>query len=92
MTQTPAAILAPFEWDAGTRAMLGSVSVYEGDRLIAEVHVFNRDDKTALEKARLIAAAPELLAALERMVNYYPFGNGVDDARAAIDRATGGAS
>jgi hypothetical protein len=39
--------------------------------------------------ARLIAAAPELLAALERILSYDDMVEGADEARAAINAARG---
>jgi len=68
-----------------------------GEETIAEVLTTPDDNKTALEQARLIAAAPELLEALKMFVAEYE-GNGHDErelrpemkaARAAIAKATG---
>lgn len=42
--------------------------------------------------ARLIAAAPDLLKALEDIAGYYPNSWASDTARAAIAKATGGAA
>lgn len=53
------------------------------------------DANEASSNARLIAAAPDLLEALQRSLNWlasYPGGNAegcYDQARAAIDKATG---
>lgn len=66
-----------------------------GDLSIAvAVHVQNPEMHEA--NARLIAAAPELLEALQRMLNdnsyYFPAGNSWGDrARAAIAKAIGSA-
>lgn len=45
----------------------------------------------AVENARLIAAAPDLLKALEDIAAYYPNSWAADTALSAIAKATGGA-
>lgn len=70
--------------------MLGSVSVWQGDRLVCEVEVHNHDELTAFETARLIAAAPELMAALHALVDSFETHRPKalwDAARAAIVKA-----
>lgn len=56
-------------WKASTRAMLQSIAVWQDDRCVATVNVYNNDELTAAENARLIAAAPELLEALNAILN-----------------------
>lgn len=51
-------------FEASKRAVLKSVSIWQGDRCIAEVEVHDCDEATALEIAQKMAAAPELLEAL----------------------------
>ena len=70
--------------------------VMEGPQDVVAV-VFDDDDAEEQKRARLIAAAPDLLAALERSLNWlssYHGGGAIgayDQARAAIAKATGAA-
>jgi len=64
------------------------VVVDMGDGIVA-VHPF-KDWKSNADRARLIAAAPDLLAALEQIANLPDEGEGGNDiARAAIAKAKG---
>jgi hypothetical protein len=67
----------------------------DGDPMYWEVASFNRRRDEAEENALLIASAPDLLEALEWMVQRideggYPDGKCLIAARAAIAKATGG--
>jgi hypothetical protein len=75
--------------------------IYTGDLLIASVsgstehiQVQGLDEKTTEANAWLMAAAPDLLAALERILEHGEWGNlkdaeVVNQARAAITKAKG---
>ena len=65
--------------------------------MIAQLaHSINYNDQaeTAIANARLIAAAPELLEALQKMLDVWEHGGiatyPIGEARAAISKATGG--
>ncbi len=67
------------------------------DSLVATVGVFGMLDAATEEEAQLIAAAPELLAALERLLNSGDVRDAADagalkQARAAIAKAVGSAA
>lgn len=99
----------PGPWEVGTREGFNANTVYDrsgkdshGDKSICDVfgipmHKFAKDVQEAegMPNARLIAAAPELLAALEFMVCNYAVTDWPSDqiARemclAAISKATG---
>jgi len=65
------------------------IEVVSGDYFIADVHRLEPKDEWRAN-ARLIAAAPELLEALEELVDLYEYEDNVSrDARAAIAKARG---
>ena len=86
----------PGPWESGN----GTTSIYgsDGKEVARRIWHGPQDDERSLANARLIAAAPELLAALERTLNWltsYPGGGAMecyDHACTAIAKATGGAS
>ena len=82
------------EWSVSNEdcAMSSSLPIWEGDEVIAFV-VYRSDDwyknepKIVTDRARLIAAAPDLLEALTIFVQH--FGDPFQCARAALSAATG---
>lgn len=83
MTHTPG------PWKAGSR----SVSAPETeDRLGLDIRLYGGNGPDNRANTRLIAAAPELLAALRALVGnegIVGYSRPYDDARAAIAKATG---
>ena len=94
----------PGPWESGN----GTTSIYgsDGKEVARRIWHGPQDDERSLANARLIAAAPELLALLNRIVSesvrveYEEDGPAcaemayslIDEVRAAIAKATGGAS
>lgn len=80
----------PGPWRVVEDRVPASLEVYAGKTAIAEC--WRRADAlTELANARLIAAAPDLLEALEFVIRGVPdTWEGVQKARAAIAKATGG--
>ena len=83
----------PGPWVAGCEDDPGSGDVYmEDGSLIAEAFI-NGDVKTRAANARLIAAAPDLLEALQKAIEFVPTGYGIErQCWEAIDKATGGSA
>ncbi len=86
-------------WTLGTGSIPGSPknhAVCSGPCIVANVVSIISETRSSEANARLIAAAPELLEALETIAGFAP-GNGdvceiiAKRARAAIAKATGGA-
>jgi len=81
----------PGPWESGN----GTTSIYgsDGKEVARRIWHGPQDDERSLANARLIAAAPELLAALQYLCEVsHTDPRGFDAARAAIAKATGGAS
>lgn len=80
----------PGPWRVVEDRAPSSLEVYAGKTAIAEC--WRRADvETEIANARLIAAAPDLLKALEFVIRGVPdTWEGVQKARAAIAKATGG--
>ena len=80
----------PGPWRVVEDRVPSSLEVYAGKTAIAEC--WRRADvETEIANARLIAAAPDLLEALEFVIRGVPdTWEGVQKARAAIAKATGG--
>lgn len=77
----------------------GNGLVYSVDEVVADATFGCMDGETTIANARLIASAPDLLAALQYVTDilsssiapddYEPFRKCVSQARAAISKATG---
>lgn len=80
-------------WDVKLRAGVRMIAA-DGDVPIAEVNPFNANDEA---NARLLSAAPDLLAAIKRILWSHDLTcagpdcsiAGIDAARAAVEKATG---
>lgn len=69
----------------------------EDDGRVGRAVMINGSDKERLCNARMLAAAPDMLAALQSLMEFWDNGTpvqpsalAVDEARAAIAKATGG--
>jgi hypothetical protein len=80
----------PWGWtyDGSSDYSIGTLADPQGDNRIA--HVWDKNDERARANVNLIAAAPDLLAALYRMRCGNPLTpEAIDQADAAIAKATG---
>lgn len=84
----------PGPWEAGHECISGTVAVWAGDAMVAQVGGRRITADQSRIDARLIASAPELLEACERMVaateaDQHFIGAEHDAMKAAIARAKG---
>ena len=80
-------------WQAVKWTCHAATTIKAGDVVVAECSGFGRYADESLADARLIAAAPDLLAALQEIVKNDPYNQSSSGiiARAAIAKATGAA-
>jgi len=84
----------PWKFDRKGRRIVDADGEYVAPATLSRYHD-DRTDPEAIANARLIAAAPDLLAALRDLVNFtaqHNQGKYVMAARAAIAKAEGGAA
>jgi hypothetical protein len=80
---------SPAPWDRGT--ISEALTIWAGEKPIVFVYKAIVDKEEAEANARLIEAAPDLLVALKKVMefHYHPLGPDFPEAWAAIKKAEG---